>query len=82
MTINGEFRTPPKPPILTRILIWAVIIAVITGGFALAAFALWLALIILPVALGAAVVAWMIWRFQMWRARSSIGRGGRDVFRP
>jgi hypothetical protein len=81
MTIEGGFRTPQKPPIMTRVLIWAVIVAVIAGSLALAAFALWVALIILPVALGAAVLAWLVWRFQVWRARGSIGRG-RDVFRP
>jgi hypothetical protein len=84
MTLDGTFRAPPKPPILTRILIWAVIIAVIAGALSLAAFALWIALLILPVALGAAAVAWLTWRFQVWRARVSAGRqrgSGRDVWR-
>ena len=84
MTIKGEYRTPPKPPFMTRVMIWAIVIAVLTGAFALAAFALWLALIILPVAIGAAVVAWLIWRFQVWRGNASL-RGGpppRDIYRP
>jgi hypothetical protein len=80
MLADGSFRPPPRPPILTRIFIWAAVIAVIAGGLAVAAFALWLALILLPVALAAAVIAWLAFRFQLWRARSSVS-GQRDVWR-
>lgn len=82
MTPEGEFRTPPKPPLATRIMLWAVIVAVIAGALALAAFALWIALIILPVALAAACIAWLIWRFQVWRAGGRIGGRQRDLWRP
>jgi hypothetical protein len=87
MTIEGEFRTPPrppKPPMLNRILVWAVLIAVLAGSLAIAADALWLALIILPVALGAAVIAWAIYRYQVWRAGGSVRgmQGGGNVWRP
>jgi hypothetical protein len=81
MRADGSFRLPPRPPILVRIFIWAAVIAVIAGGLALAAFALWLALILVPVALLAAVIAWLAFRFQLWRARSSIS-GQRDIWRP
>jgi hypothetical protein len=80
MRADGSFRPPPRPPILTRIFIWAAVIAVIAAGLALAAFALWLALILVPVALLAAVVAWAAFRFQLWRARNAVS-GGRDVWR-
>jgi hypothetical protein len=80
MRADGSFRVPPRPPILTRIFIWAAIVAVIAGGLAVAAFALWIALILVPVALLAAVIAWVAFRFQLWRAGSSIG-GQRDVWR-
>jgi hypothetical protein len=83
MRADGSFRVPPqapRPPILTRIFIWAAVIAVIAGGLAAAAFALWIALILVPVALLAAVVAWLAFRFQLWRARVSAG-GQRDVWR-
>jgi hypothetical protein len=80
MRADGSFRVPPRPPILTRIFIWAAVIAVIAGGLAAAAFALWIALILVPVALLAAVIAWLALRFQLWRARSSVG-GQRDVWR-
>ena len=83
MRADGSFRLPPqppRPPLLTRIFIWAVVIAVITGGLAAAAFALWLALILVPVALLAGVIAWLAFRFQLWRARGSVS-GQRDVWR-
>jgi hypothetical protein len=81
MTIEGTFVSPPKPPIATRILIWAVVIAVLAGALSVAAFALWLAFIILPVALAAGVIAWLAYRYQLWRARSSVSQQ-RDVWRP
>ena len=75
MRADGSFRLPqpPRPPILTRVFIWAAVIAVIAGGLALRAFALWIALILVPVALLAAVIAWLAFRFQLWRARGSVG---------
>lgn len=81
MTIEGEFVSPPKPPLSTRIMFWAIVVAVIAGGLSLAALALWAALIILPVALGAAVIAWVMFRYRMWRAQRSFG-GQRDLWRP
>jgi hypothetical protein len=60
---------------------WAVIVAVIAGGLSLAAFALWLALLILPVALGAGVIAWAMFRYRIWKAQRSVG-GQRQVWRP
>lgn len=82
MTIEGEYRTPHKPPFMARVMIWAIVIAVLAGALTLAAFALWLALIILPVAIGAAVVAWLVWRFQTWRGKASVGGGPRrDIYR-
>jgi membrane protein implicated in regulation of membrane protease activity len=81
MTIDGEFVSPPKPPLSTRIMFWAIVAAVIAGGLSLAALALWVALVILPVALGAAVIAWAMFRYRVWRAQRSFG-GQRDLWRP
>lgn len=80
MLPDGSFRQPASPPILTRIFLWAVAIAVIAGGLAAAAFALWLVLILLPVALLAGAIAWLALRFQLWRARNN-GMQQRDVWR-
>ena len=81
MTIEGEFVAPPKAPISTRILMWAVVIAGIAGALSMAAFALWLALLILPVAFGAAIIAWAMFRYRMWLAQRS-AEVPRDVWRP
>ena len=74
MTLDGEFVSPPVPPVSTRILFWAVVVAVVAGAASLAAIALTLALSILPVALGAAAVAYLLYRYKLWRAGVSVGR--------
>jgi len=81
MTINGEFVSPPATPIANRILRWAIVIAVLAGALSLAAFALWIALIILPVAFAAGVVAWAMFRYRVWQAQRAMG-GQRSVWRP
>ncbi len=81
MTVNGEFVSPPVPPVSSRLLMWAIVIAVIAGGLSLAAFALWLALLILPVAFGAAAVTYVVFRYRVWRAQRAVGIQ-RNVWRP
>ena len=73
MTVNGEFVSPPTAPISSRIFMWAILIAILAGALSLAAFALWIALIILPVAFAAAVLAWGMFRYRVWRAQRSMG---------
>ena len=80
MTLNGEFVAPRATPITSRILMWALIVAIIAGGISFAAFALWLALLVLPVALGAAVLAWAMVRYRVWRAQQ-MGRARQNVWR-
>lgn len=82
MLPDGSFRQPARPPIATRIFIWAGLIAVIAGALSVAAFALWVALAILPVALGAALVAYLAFRFQAWRRRPAMSRRPPGVWRP
>jgi hypothetical protein len=81
MTLEGEFVSPPKPPLSTRILFWAVVVAVIAGALSIAALALTLAVSILPIALGAAAIAYGLYRYRLWRAGPSIGRQ-QDLWRP
>jgi hypothetical protein len=80
MTVEGEFVSPPRPPVSSRIMLWAIVIAIIAGGLSLAAFALWLALLILPVAFAAAVVAYVVFRYRVWRAQRAVV-GQRNVWR-
>jgi hypothetical protein len=74
MTLEGEFVSPPTPPLTTRILFWAVVIAAVAGTAFVAALALWFALSILPIALGAAAIAYGMYRYRLWRAGISPGR--------
>jgi hypothetical protein len=78
MTLNGEFVSPPVAPVSTRILFWAIVVA---GAAGLAALALTLALSILPVAIGTAAVAYLLFRYRMWRAGASVG-GQQNLWRP
>jgi hypothetical protein len=81
MTINGEFVEPATVPLSTRILVGAIVIAIVAGALSLAALALWLALLILPIAFGAGVVAYGVFRYRLWRAQQTI-QGNRDLWRP
>ncbi len=81
MLPDGSFRRPARPPVMTRIFIWAAVVAAIAGALAFAAFALWIALILVPIALIAGVIAWAALRFQLWRARRT-QEPGRGVRRP
>jgi hypothetical protein len=81
MTLEGEFVSPPAPPVSTRIMFWAIIIAVVAGAVVIAALALWLAMLILPVAIGAALIGWGMMRYKLWRA-SQLGGGQRNLWQP
>ena len=52
----------------TRIFAWAIVIAVAAAGLAIAALALWFALILIPVVVVAGLIAWLAFRYQVWRA--------------
>lgn len=70
MTPQGEFVTRPAGggwPL--RLGLGAAIVAAVAGGLALAAVFLWLASVLIPVALVAGLVAYLAFRYQMWRAR-------------
>ena len=69
MTPTGEFPRPPGTPVSTQILRTAIMVAVLTGGLALAAFALWVALLLIPIAMAAATVGWLAWRWRVWQLR-------------
>jgi len=75
MLPDGSVRSR-QPPLAARVFRWALIIAVIAGTLALAALALWFALLLIPVVIGAGVIAWLAFRYQLWRAGRPGGRGG------
>ncbi len=67
---DGSYR-PRRPPMASRIFTWAVIIAVVAAALAVAAVALWFALVLIPVVVIAALIAWLAFRYQLWRAGAS-----------
>ena len=67
---DGSYR-PRRPPVAARIFAYAIVIAVVAAALALAALALWFALILIPIVLVAGLIAWLAFRYQVWRA----GRG-------
>ena len=79
MTPDGAFRTPPRvgggarAPLSFKLLFGAVIVAVLAGAAAMAALALWVVSLLLPVAIIAVGVAWATFKYRQWR-RGSKGR--------
>lgn len=80
MLIDGTFPMSRRPSLPMRIAGIALVVAVLAGGLAMAALALWLVAALIPVAVLAGVIAWAAIRFQLWRSGRSWG--SRDVFRP
>ena len=75
MTIEGEFVRPMpegKPPLGTRVLVWAAVIAALAGAGVVAVFAIWLLAILIPIALLAAVLAYAAFRYHLWRSGGSV----------
>lgn len=70
---DGSYR-PRRPPVAARIFAWAIVIAAVAAALALAAFALWIALILIPVVVLAGLIAWLAFRYQVWRAGVSVRR--------
>lgn len=85
MTPDGQFREPLRPraapgvPVSVKVLIGAVLVAVLAGTAAVAALALWVVSMLLPVLLIAAGVAWATFKYRQWRG-GSLG-GQRNLFR-
>jgi len=64
---DGSYR-PRLPPMASRIFAWAIVIAAVAAALAVAAVALWFALILIPVVVVAGLIAWLAFRYQLWRA--------------
>ena len=73
MTPEGEFVTPPRPTWSGKVMRYAIVVAVLAGMLAVAALVLWAALILIPVAIGAALVAYGLFRYRLWQARKQRG---------
>jgi hypothetical protein len=70
MTLEGEFVAPPpppRPPVGARVLLWAIVAMVLAVTALIVALTFWFVVMILPVVLGAALIAYLAFRFQLWR---------------
>ena len=79
MTPDGQFVDPSPgaaPPLAARVIGVAVVVAVLAGVLGFALLALWLASILIPVALVAGLIAYGVFRVQVWRAGSALRGGG------
>jgi hypothetical protein len=80
MLPDGRFRSPPPVagvPLTFKLMVGAILAAVVAGSLAIAAFALWVLSVMLPVLVLAGVGAWAAIKFRRWQ----LLRGARD-FRP
>ena len=85
MTPDGAFidvRQPGAIPLSTKLLGISILVAVLAGAFAIVLLALWLALALIPVAIAGAVIAYGVFRVQIWWARRRSLGGQRDLLRP
>ena len=72
MTLEGEFVSPPRPPIGARIMIWAIVAMVLSVAVLIVALTFWFVVMILPLVLAAALVAYLAFRYQVWRGRTLV----------
>ncbi len=57
---DGGFTDPPPPGFFVRALRVVVALAVLVGVLFVVAVALWFALLLIPIAIGVALVAWFL----------------------
>jgi len=68
MTPEGEFIAPPQSRFGNQLLRIALIVASTAAIGALAAFAFWLAITLIPIAIAAGLIAYGVIRYRMWQA--------------
>jgi hypothetical protein len=74
MTLAGEFVSPPqppRPPIGARIMLWAIVAMVLAVTALIVAVTFWFVVMILPLVLAAALIAYLAFRYQLWRGGRS-----------
>ena len=76
MRPDGSFQAPPSSVLLsTKVALVAIAVAVVGGGLAIAALAIWFISLILPAVVIAAGVAYAALKFRGWTLRRGPGRG-------
>lgn len=76
MTPDGQFvEAQPRPsmsPFNVKVTGVAAVVVVLAGAIGFALLALWLVLQLIPIAIGAGLIGYGVYRFQAWRARQSL----------
>jgi hypothetical protein len=75
MTPDGRFLEPPAATSADKLLRFGLVVAAVAGAVALAALAFWLAVLLIPVAILGAGIAYAAFRWRLWKAGGSF-RGG------
>lgn len=74
MTLDGRVRPAPRMPIAARVIAAAVVVAVLCTLLSIAALAIWVASLLIPVALVAALVAWLAIKLRRWQTGAGPSR--------
>ncbi len=72
MRLDGSFRTPPRAgvPLSFKLMVGSILVAAVAGSIAMAALALWVLSLLLPVIVVAGLFAWATLQFRRFQARS------------
>ncbi len=86
MTVTGEFVEGTQrhqiPPVPAKIMGVAILVTALAAAGAIALLALWFVLTLIPILIGAGLIAFAVFRVQLWWARRKSLGGQRNVFRP
>jgi hypothetical protein len=85
MTADGEFisvRQSGALPFPTKVVVVSILVAVLAGAGAIALLALWLAMTLIPIAVGGALIAYGVLRVRLWWARRRSLGGQRNLSVP
>jgi hypothetical protein len=79
MLPDGRFRSAPPPPsgvpLSFKLMVTAILVALVAGAVAVAALALWVFSMVLPVLVIAGAGAWAMMKYRRWQ----LLRGGRNL---
>jgi hypothetical protein len=82
MLPDGSFVEQPRPgrvPISAKVMLGGILVAAVAVSVTVAALAIWLVSLLLPVIILSAAVAWAAFKFRQWQLFRGYGRRGRGL---
>lgn len=76
MLPDGSFRQPPRPPVVplsAKMILAAIVITAVGVSVLVAALAIWVVSMVLPVVVMAGAVLYGLYRFRRWQYRGQPG---------